>query len=58
MVYVYVYNSLIMYQERWHGWTQKKAQRKTREWVKSLSDADAKRLNINKELTIKKLKNE
>jgi len=38
-----------MSKTKWHGHRQKKAQRETREWVDSLSDADAKRMNIKKE---------
>jgi len=46
-----------MYKTKWHGHRQKKAQRETREWVKSLSDADAKRMNIDKEKAIKNFNN-
>ena len=38
-----------MYKTKWHGLEQRKANYRTREWVKSLSDADAKRMNIKKE---------
>jgi len=37
-----------MNKTKWHGHRQKKAQRELREWVDSLSDADAKRMNIKK----------
>jgi len=37
-----------MSRTKWHGHRQKKAQRELREWVDSLSDADAKRMNIKK----------
>ncbi len=38
-----------MSRNKWHGLEQRKANYRTREWVKSLSDADAKRMNIKKE---------
>ena len=38
-----------MSRTKWHGLEQRKANYRTREWVKSLSDADAKRMNIRKE---------
>ena len=38
-----------MNKTKWHGLEQRKANYRTREWVKSLSDADAKRMNIDKE---------
>jgi leucyl-tRNA synthetase len=46
-----------MSRTKWHGLEQRKANYRTREWVKSLSNADAKRMNINKEKAIKNLNN-
>jgi len=46
-----------MSRTKWHGLEQRKANYRTREWVKSLSDADAKRMNIDKEKAIKNLNN-
>ena len=38
-----------MSRTKWHGLEQRKAQIKTKRFIRNLSDADAKRMNIRKE---------
>jgi len=45
-----------MNRTKWHGLEQRKAQIKTKRFIRNLSDADAKRMNIDKEKAIKCLK--